>query len=231
MDDRERGGAAADLAPETVGGGRGRLAIVLLLAVVAAVVMGFVGLALGQRFTPTVPGGALAVPAETVGWRVYHDPLGLFTMRLPPGWTADSSLGAFSEGGPGYSDSGQNEQITFRNPALGAASPRISVFAQPIHTGGRQMECAAGLRGTSTFNGYLADETLPAVILFDTQSAHFQIDETIPGVLEPINPGGPPNPPPPPTPPPAATATAERALIQAALTTFQPADPHPLTCG
>ncbi|MGH2501007.1 MAG: hypothetical protein ACRDID_00680 [Ktedonobacterales bacterium] len=220
---------------ETSGAGRGRLPVVLLVAVIVAVVMGFAGFALGQRFTPTTHGGASeggAAPVTTTGWRVYHDPLGLFTMRLPLSWSATSSLGTFSEGGPGGSDSGQTEGITFSDPALGAASPRIEVFAQQIHN--PALVCSAakpGYTSTTTFDGYPADESLPAVILFGSGNAHFQLDETIPGVLVPENPGGPMNPPTPLPPPPAATATAERGLIVAALTTFLPTDAKPLTCG
>ena len=212
-----------------------RLIFVVVFAVIVAVIGLLVGYELGYRSSPApssggVEGGAYA--SSSAGWRVYHDPLGLFIVRLPPGWVASSSLGSYSEGGPGGRDSGQDEYITFRDAAQGAASPSISIYAQPLHNAAaRQMACSAAFAFTTRFHGYPADESMPAVILFDSASAHFQIDEMIPGVLAPVNPGGPANPPPTPTPPPAATVTAERATLSAFLAAFQPSDPQSLMCG
>lgn len=211
-----------------------RLILIVECAVIVVIIGLFVGYELGYRLSAAPSSGGTAGGAyasSSVGWRVYRDPLGLFTLRLPPGLAASSSLGAYSAGGPGGSDSGQDEYITFRNAALGDASLSISVYAQPLHNAAaRQMACSTGFASTTRFNGYPADESMPAVILFDSAGAHFQIDETIPGVLASVNPGGPANPPPPPTPPPAATVTAERALLSAVLATFQPTDSQLLTC-
>lgn len=229
MDELESAGAAKPWASRT------RLVLVVVFAVIVAIIGLLIGYELGYRSSPAPSSGGAgggAVVGSSVGWRVYHDPLGLFTMRLPPGWAASSSLGSYSEGGPGASDSGQDEYITFRDSALGAASPSVSVYAHPLHNAAaRQMACSAGFAFTTRFHGYPADESMPAVILFDSANAHFQIDEMIPGVLTPVNPGGPANPPPPPTPPSAATVTTERTLLAATLATFQPTDAHPLMCG
>jgi hypothetical protein len=92
------------------------------------------------------------------------------------------------------------------------------------------MNCDWRTQETAIFNGYPADTMLTAVIMFESANAHFQIDETIPGVIVPLNPGGVLNPPPPPTAAPAATVTADKALIATMLASFQPTDPHPLAC-
>lgn len=170
----------------------------------------------------------MAAPPSTANWQVYHDPLGLFIVRLPPGWKASASLGTYSEGGPNGSDSGQTEDITFSDSARGAASPRLYVFAQQSHDAA--LNCTPRSHETSSFNGYPADISMQAVLMFESENAHFQLDETIPGVLAPINPGGPMNPPPTPTPPSAATVAAERALLTAILSSFLPTA-RPLACG
>jgi hypothetical protein len=218
-------------ARETTGRRRGRVGALAAVAVTIALVAAFAVVALSRQ-------GAIfalqrSLPAADVDWQVYHDQLGLFTMRLPPGWTASSSLGTFSQGDSNSSESGQLETITFIGHAQGASSPSIQVSARQItnSTFAQSLECNSRPRETTTFNGYPADESMTAVIFFESGNAHFQIDETIPGVLAPENPGGPMNPPTPPPPPPAATVTAERALLADALASFQPSDAKPLTCS
>ncbi len=175
-----------------------------------------------------------ATPISTTDWKVYHDPLNVFSMRLPPGWTDETGMGTYSDRGPTGSDSGQTEGITFHDQALGAGSAAISVYVMPIHNTpfAHSWACSGRFPEQSIFNGYPADEREQAVILFESGDAHFQIDEVIPGVLVPMNPGGPLilTPPPTPTQLPASTVSADRALIDAALATFQPTDPKPLVC-
>lgn len=217
--------------PATIAGKpRGRIAFAAALVVVIAIVAAFAAVLLEQQGALMPP--QQTGPAATRDWRVYHDPLNLFTMRLPPGWTASSSLGSFTEGNRTESMSGQEENIQFSNPSLGAASPRILVFAQQMNSQSlaQSMWCSEYRGQPSTFNGYPADESSPAEILFDSANAHFQIGETIPGSLAPANPGGPANPPPPPTPLPTATVMADRSLLSDALATFQPTNPHALSC-
>lgn len=195
------------------------------LAVVCALLVGFGAVALWQA------GGPLP-PLATVSWRVYHDPLGLFTMRLPPGWTATVRFSDFTYGDPQGSDSGREEDITFSDPAQGAASASIFVHAMPMHNVALAQRnwCGSGAADTSTFNGYPAEGSLPSMLLFNTASAHFQINDAIPGVFEPPSMGhitiGYPTP----TPLPATTVAADRALLNDALVTFKPTDPKPLTC-
>lgn len=213
----------------------GRRALVgafVTLALIAALVAGFGALSLLKHApTASILAPQLA-PGSIRGWQIYHDPLGLFTMRLPPGWKASVSMGTYSEGDRQGSFSGQSESIAFRDPTRGADSTNLAVYAMQIPASpiAATMNCNARAHETATFNGYPADTSLLAVILFESANAHFQIDETIPGVIVPMNPGGPMNPPPPPTAAPAATVTADKALIATMLASFQPSAPHPLAC-
>jgi hypothetical protein len=208
---------------ETADRRRRRLGAFVALAVVCAVVAGFGALARSQQ---------RALPAGVAGWQVYHDPLGLFSMRLPPGWTAVVMMGSFTQGDRMGSDSGQDESITFRDPSQGQASASIWVYAMPIHntTLAQRMDCSSRPREPLLFNGYPADANAPEMTLFESGNAHFQIDETIPGVLMPPNLGKANPLLPTPSPLPAATVTADRALLSDALASFQPANPKPLVC-
>ena len=222
MDEQETAPTDASNARETSSARRAPLGVVTL--VVAGVALaGFAAI-----WSQSIRNFAPAAPLSTASWQVYHDPLGLFVVRLPPGWKASASLGSFSEGGPGGRDSGQNENVTFNNPSLGDASPILYVYAQQSHDA--TLNCGPRSHETSSFNGYPADTSQPAVLFFESENAHFQLDEVIPGVLAPINPGGPVNPPPTPTPPPAATVTADQSLLASILSSLQPTA-RPLACG
>ncbi len=220
--------------------GRGaRLGALLSLALVCAVVAAFGAVALLRQ--PHAPSGApqMATPTSTAtalsatDWMVYRDPLGLFTMRLPPGWTSHVYMGTYSFRSPQGSYSGQTENIALSDPTLGGASASLQIDTEQLTnpTLAQLDYCGASMHETSSFNGYPANTTLPAVILFESGDAHFQVDETIPGVLE--APHTTPlelTPPPTPTPLPATAAAADRALLATALATFQPTDPKPLAC-
>ena len=203
----------------------GRLGALLTLAAVCVLLAGFGALALWRAGGPTTPLG-------TLGWRVYHDPLGLYTMRLPPGWTASARIGEFTHGDPQGSDSGRDESVLFSDPAQGAASASISVYAMPIHNVAlaQRTWCASGAAVVSTFNGYPAEGRMPPQVIFNATSAHFQVDEEIPDVFEAGSLGHATIVYATPTPLPATTVAADRALLNDALASFQPTDPKPLTC-
>lgn len=196
------------------------------VVLVVALLAGFGGVALWR----SGPGVTLA----TITWQTYHDPLGLFTVRLPPGWTATVLTGGdVTVDNQTQFDSGRDESITFSDPTLGEASASFSVDAQPISNPAlaQTMECATPFPADATFNGYPAEEGDTAVIRFNSATASYQIGEYIPGALRPDNLGH-YTPPilPTPTPLPASTVASDRALLSDALTSFRPTDPHPLAC-
>ena len=147
--------------------------------------------------------------------------------------------GRFTEGDNSGIMSGLSEGVTFSDPAQ-PDGVTISVMAMQItSTFGRRLYCGSfsdrgpgSALGVVTFNGYRATEMPPdgTVWMFESYNAHIQIDVAIPGVLVPMNPGGPMNPPPTPTAPPQAVIQADRALLATALATFKPAT-KPLVCA
>ncbi|HEX8983300.1 MAG TPA: hypothetical protein VF792_11050 [Ktedonobacterales bacterium] len=234
FDAPNQGQGDAVVAPEW----RGWMGATLMITLVVGLVAGFSVVLLsrhgGLSPAPGNPMSSQVASVSSATWQSYHDPLGAFSMRLPPGWTATVHTGSYSEGGRDGSFGGQDEMVQFSDPTLGAASASISVNAMPFPNTpvAHAMMCNGRASETATFNGYPATDRLIAVIMFESGGAHFQIDEVIPGVLVPMHSGGPLilTPPPTPTPLPASTVSADKALLDAALATFQPTDPKPLTC-
>lgn len=234
----ERAGVAADT-PAAPARPRRRGWLGALVAVVALVVVvaTFGAISLARAGVTSMSGkSSLGPSVATTTWRVYHDPLGLFTMRVPPGWVDSGGLGgAFTMGDRSGSFSGQTEEISFSDPALGSASARISVNADQINSAfGRQWYCGEWRsQEGSTFNGFAANEMSPqgAGWMFESYNAHFQINVEIPGVLEGPH-SSPPmmTPPPIPTPLPQAMVQQDRTLLNSSLNSFQPAA-RPLPCS
>lgn len=204
------------------------------VGLVAALIVGFV--ALVSLRNPATPG---ATPSTLpTGWRLYHDPLGLFTIGMPPGWKASGGMeGSYTVGDSTGSFTGRTEYIVFHNPAQGAASAQVAVSAEEINSDfGRQWYCRSPARPwvkptMTTFNGYRAEVVGPPTTgwMFESYNAHFQVDMTIPGVLVAPHFGNPFNPPPTPTAMPQATVTTDRALLTQILSTLQPTR-EPLVC-
>lgn len=212
--------------PGRPGRRRRRLRVSSSVALIVALLAAFGALVLWR----SGPGVTLA----TLSWQTYHDPLGLFSVRLPPGWTATVLMGGgVSNDNRIQFDSGVDESVTFSDPTLGEASASFSVDAQPISNPAlaQTMECSTPFPVDATFNGYPAEEGDTAVIRFSSATASYQIGEYIPGVLQPDN-FAHYTPPvaPTPTPLPALTVAGDRALLYNALASFRPTDPHPLAC-
>ena len=162
-------------------------------------------------------------------WQTYHDPDDLFTVQLPPGWTAqvESSTAAFGDRSISVSES--IEMITFDDPSQGTGSAKLGVIAYPIKdASAHQYYCgiSSDLQPFSSMNLSSMAHT-GALRLFTTDTASFQVDVTIPGVLVPANFGPPP---PPATPLPSSWLATDQTEMQVMLTSFQPTDPKPLSC-
>jgi hypothetical protein len=224
---------------------RGWLAPLIASVALVAVVATFGAFALARSGLPgggnPTTGLSPAQDATTATWRVYHDPLGLFTIRVPPGWKAAGGVdGSYTDGNTktGLSDSGQTEFITISDPTQGNGSALFQLSAYQIDSdSGRQLTCQNfpnDRTNPTSINGYPADAFQPGVVwMVNSQTAHFQIDITIPGVVVPFNPGGPmiPNPPPPtPTALPQSWVQQDRTLLADALGSFKPTA-KPLTCS
>lgn len=208
---------------------RGRLGKWLPVAVVTAVVVALVAVLLLLRagvFTTSQLGGSGGAPST---WQTYHDPSGLFSLRLPPGWTVRIEPAAASYGDSRGSVQVHEEMVTFGDPAQGTGSAHFWVVADPIKTAfDRQHFCqySTTLQSFSTRNLSGMEHT-GALWLFTTENANFQIDVAIPGVLAPGT-FGPPQPTA--TPLPATWVATDKTEVNAMLVSFQPTDPKPLAC-
>jgi hypothetical protein len=201
-------------------------AVTLVVAALAALLLGRAGLS-----------GAGGVGGASTSWHTYHDPFGLFTLRVPPGWVAQvtPTTGSFGDRSGGVTE--RMDQVGFNNPAQGTGpgSAFVSVFAIPLQTAvAHQTVC----RDLNTPLQPFAPLTLRSMVpsghqLFTTETASFQVDVGIPGVVMPEQVGapmqsGPPTPTP--TPLPAAWVAADKSAVNAMLVSFRPTDPKPLTC-
>lgn len=215
------------------------IALVLVVAVFAVFALARSGAPApgGSPLGSSSPGISPARQPATASWRLYHDPLGLFTARIPPGWKAASdSSGSYSEGSSNLSASGRLEMVTFNNPAQGKASASLQLAVEQITSdAGRRLECQnwpPDQASTTTINGYLTQNFQTGVVwMINSQTAHFQIDATIPGVMEPWH----TSPlmttiPPTPTPLPQSWVQQDRTYLADMLGSFQPTA-QPLTCS
>jgi hypothetical protein len=168
------------------------------------------------------------VPAT---WQTFRDKLGTYTLRFPPGWTAQGGVGA---GGTVADNSGSGtltqEGFHFTDPSQGTGSAEVFISVNPIKTAfDHQWFCQAfpAKDMHDTFHGLSAQYTGDATWIFETGNAHFQVDVTIPGVLVPVNFGPPPLPA---TPLPASWIATDQTDVQGILASFQPSNPKPLAC-
>ncbi len=133
----------------------------------------------------------IAVPLVRPGWQIFSDPLGLYTLRFPPEWTAQNYTTYATFGDRDGSATDPWESVTFRDPSLGTGSVSVSIAAGPIENTAfeHQWYCQAwpGRDTTGLFHSFPAGYMIPAGWLFETGNAHFQIDVTIPGVIGPID--------------------------------------------
>lgn len=171
-----------------------------------------------------------ALGTGATSWRVYGDPLRLFHVRIPPQWTAVVNTSGYGEGNPAGSTSGAVEDIFFSDPAQGGGSAQLWVHVDQITSVIGQSLFCSDFRAaeTTTFNGYPAADAGPGW-LFESQTAHFQVAGTIPGVtesefMEHYDPNAAR-----PTPIPSDWARADQSLLASMLASLAPTA-GPLAC-
>jgi hypothetical protein len=193
-------------------------AVTLVVAALATVLLGRAGLSAGG-------GGASG------SWHTYHDPFGLFTLRVPPGWMAQvtRTTGSFGDRSGGVTE--RMDQVSFADPAQGTGpgSAFVWVFAIPLQTAVAHQTFCRELNTTlESFSPRNLRSMEPSgVWFFTTETADFQVDVGIPGVVMPARFGLPW---PTGTPLPAAWVAADKSAVNAMLVSFRPTDPKPLTC-
>ena len=203
------------------------LPVIMAAAVVvalAAVLVARAGAATASRL-----GGGSTSP----NWQTYHDPDDLFTLRLPPGWTAHIEPATTWYVDSSGTEKVREEMLTFDDPSQGTGSAKLWVVADPIKDDfAHQYYCQPNHAVYESFSAMNAStmehlEDIDAPWSFTTENATFQIDVTIPGIVA-MQGYGPP--PPPATPLPASWIATDQTEMQMMLTSFQPTDPKPLVC-
>lgn len=204
-----------------------------LPAVVMVAVVGGLAVALLGGGGGSSPNIGSVGSADTSGWQTYHDPMEMFSLRLPPGWTAQVSDSSGTMGDRTGNMTQTTESVSLSDPAQGEASAQLIVTAEPINSDfAHHWYCQAWptKNDNSTFHGIPA-EAQPAVWLFNSANAHFQLDVTVPGVVAPPHELGPISVlPPTPTPLPASVLATDQSDINGVLATFRPANASPLSC-
>lgn len=207
------------------------LPVIVVVAVVgglAAVLLGG-GIGSSGGSAPGAGGGS----ANTSGWQTYHDPMNMYSLRMPPGWTAQVSTGSGTAGDRTGSMTVTTESVALGDPTYGDSGAKVYITAEPITSDfARHWYCGASQANqqNSSFHGIPAEHIVDATWLFASANAHFQLDVWIPGVLEPLH-SSPPIPQPTATPLPASWIAADRSDINGVLASFRPANPAPLSCA
>lgn len=201
---------------------RGRAGRWVALAATATVLDALVAVLVGRAGLPVGSGGA------STSWQTYHDPFGLFTLRVPPGWTAQFAPTTGTFGDRYGSESERVDMVSFADPAQGTGSAYVLVTAYPIKTTFDHQHSCQQPSNLQRFSPATLSSMEPSgVWLFTTETASFQVDVGIPGVVMPVG-FGPPTPIP--TPIPAPWVAIDKSEVNAMLVSFQPTDPKPLAC-
>ncbi len=197
--------------PTTRRGRRGKWGALMGMAALAVALVGgllvHAGVVAANR-----PASSVATSAR---WQTYHDPYGLFTLQMPPAWTAQVTTSSMAV-----------ETIIFSDPAQGKGSAQIVIAASSLD---KQGVCQLSAQVRDNFTGLTlsAMEHTGALSIFYTENASYQIDVTISGILDPVT-FGPATPVP--TPLPATWLATDKTEVNAMLVSFHPSDPKPLKC-
>ena len=209
-------------------GRTGKWLPVIMVAVVAVALAGVLVARAGAAPASRLGGGG-----TSPNWQTYHDPDDLFTLRLPPGWTAQIEPATTWYIDNSGTEKVSEDMITFQDPSQGMGSANLRVVADPIKTAfDHEYYCQPNHAMYQSFSAmnlstmeHLEDTDAPW--FFTTVNGIFQIDLAIPGVTA-VQGYGPV--PPPATPLPASWIATDQTEMQVMLTSFQPTDPKPLSC-
>jgi hypothetical protein len=211
------------------------VAIGITAVVVAALVVGLLARAGVLAFNRTV--STAEVPTN---WQTFHDPFGLYTLRLPPGWTGYGGIATKTMRIDGItiptssaSETKTVELFTFANESQGTGSAQVFIESDPIRNTvfDHQAYCPDSLERNATFHGLPALHVLVSPPSpdahegwdFATGNAYFFIEvspQTVPhGLLVPTA-----------TPFPAAQLAIDQTDANRILASFQPSDIKPLAC-
>lgn len=181
------------------------------LAVAGAVAGCVVAAAIAVAVVHGGGAGRVTVPTD---WQTYRDPAGLFTLRMPQGWTARVTTRTATFGNNSGSATETTETVAFSDPGQNGASPRVTVVAQPIKTDfERTWYCYGRANEKSSFHGIPAEHGDDATWVFSTTNAHFQVAYTLPGAKTS-----------------QATVQTNQTIVDRILAAFEPADATALKC-
>jgi hypothetical protein len=204
------------------------LAGVALLAVLASLIVVFA--ALRSRGTPPNTGGATPAASSTApaSWQMYRDPAGLFTVRIPAGWTATTDTSTATVGDRTGSGQEPIYDTALGDPPRGSATITVYIHVSALNTPFlHHWQCGANAPGppaNTTVDGVPARYDPIFGWLFDTDVAHYQVSYIFPGWTGSILQTSAP------TPIPPATLQAGQQLMSEILATFTPSSTKPLTC-
>lgn len=208
--------------------GKSWLAGGALLAVVAAAVALFTLQGTPDlRAGPGYPQAALP-SSDGTPWPFYRDPAHLFTVRIPPGWTATTSTSTATVGDRTRTAQEQMEETALTDPHAPSTTITVYITAYPFDSPVlRALTCEMAPPGglaNATVAGLSAQYTSRTGWVFDSDTAHYQVGYLLPGYTGSMLQASPP------TPIPAADLQAGQQLMGQILATFTPSSTRPLTC-
>lgn len=171
-------------------------------------------------------GSSGALPTVPPGWRLYHEPSGLFTMAIPAAWGVDRNTSTAPVTIYGQTFTALQVNVRLGEPEGGTSAepmPSASVFLSITHIEGKTQQEAwcHNWKPDTTVGSSPAMRLPPRNLLVATTNAVYQISYTLP------NDGG--TTAGPPVVPSATAAAAQNAVMQA-IASFHPIPPTPLTC-
>jgi hypothetical protein len=120
--------------PEQQSARQGRLDTWVLLVAMTAVVVALVAV-LRIRAGVTTTNRMTSSTVGPANWQTFHDPLGLYTLRFPPGWTAQGGVGPGGTVGANFGSGTLTEEgFHFTDPSQRTGSAEVFITANPITT-------------------------------------------------------------------------------------------------